>query len=66
MKEPWFTIDLRWLSAGLRDKVLFYFWVDCSLFTRASAKSERKVDHQGHEEGIRQQNHFKVYFYKSL
>jgi hypothetical protein len=49
MKEPWFTIDLRWLSAELRDKVLFYFWVDCSLFTRAPAKSE-KSRHQGHEE----------------
>jgi predicted tellurium resistance membrane protein TerC len=45
MKEPWFTIDLRWLSAELRDKVLFYFWVDCSLFTRA-LKSE-KSRHQG-------------------
>jgi hypothetical protein len=48
MKEPWFTIDLRWLSAGITGQSIIYFWV-VSLFTRALAKSE-KSRHQGHEE----------------
>jgi predicted tellurium resistance membrane protein TerC len=50
MKEPWFTIDLRWLSKGITGQSIIYFWVVCSLFTRAPAKSEKKVDIKGHEE----------------
>jgi predicted tellurium resistance membrane protein TerC len=49
MKEPFFTIDLRWLSAGITGQSIILLLGGCSLFTRALAKSE-KSRHQGHEE----------------
>jgi hypothetical protein len=42
MKEPWFTIDLRFSARESRGKVSYYFLVVYSLFIKALAKSEKK------------------------
>jgi predicted tellurium resistance membrane protein TerC len=53
MKEPFFTIDLRWLSAGITGQSIILLLGGCSLFTRALA-NQRKVDIRVMKKGIRQ------------
>jgi predicted tellurium resistance membrane protein TerC len=42
MKEPWFTIDLRWLSAGITGQSIILLLGGLFLIYKAPAKSEKK------------------------
>jgi hypothetical protein len=68
MKEPWFTIDLRWLSAGITGQSIILLLGGLFLIYKSTSEIREKVDIKGHEKRIRQTaaTNFKVYFYKSL
>ena len=50
MKEPWFTIDLRWLSAGITGQSIILLLGGLFLIYKSTSEIREKVDVKGHEE----------------
>jgi hypothetical protein len=50
MKEPWFTIDLRWLSAGITGQSIILPLGGLFLIYKSTSEIREKVDIKGHEE----------------
>ena len=50
MKEPWFTIDLSWFSAGITGQSLILLAGGLFLIYKSTNEIREKVDHKGEEE----------------
>jgi predicted tellurium resistance membrane protein TerC len=50
MKEPWFTIDLSWFSAGVTGQSLILLFGGLFLIYKSTNEIREKVDEKGHEE----------------
>jgi predicted tellurium resistance membrane protein TerC len=50
MKEPWFSIDLTWLSAGITGQSIILLVGGLFLIYKSTSEIREKVDEKGHEE----------------
>jgi predicted tellurium resistance membrane protein TerC len=50
MKEPWFSIDLSWFSAGITGQSIILFLGGLFLIYKSTSEIREKVDDKGHEE----------------
>lgn len=50
MKEPWFTIDLSWFSAGVTGQSIILLLGGLFLIYKSTNEIREKVDEKGHEE----------------
>ncbi|MGA9637403.1 TerC family protein [Flavobacterium sp.] len=50
MKEPWFTVDLSWFSAGITGQSLILLVGGLFLIYKSTNEIREKVDHKGEEE----------------
>ncbi len=50
MKEPWFSIDLSWFSAGITGQSIILFLGGLFLIYKSTSEIREKVDEKGHEE----------------
>jgi predicted tellurium resistance membrane protein TerC len=50
MKEPWFSIDLSWFSAGINGQSIIMLLGGLFLIYKSTNEIREKVDHKGHEE----------------
>lgn len=50
MKEPWFSIDLRWLKAGITGQSIILLLGGLFLIYKSTSEIREKVDEKGHEE----------------
>jgi predicted tellurium resistance membrane protein TerC len=50
MKEPWFSIDLRWLKAGITGQSIILLIGGLFLIYKSTSEIREKVDEKGHEE----------------
>jgi predicted tellurium resistance membrane protein TerC len=50
MKEPWFSVDLSWFSAGITGQSIILFLGGLFLIYKSTSEIREKVDEKGHEE----------------
>jgi predicted tellurium resistance membrane protein TerC len=50
MKEPWFSVDLSWFSAGITGQSIILFLGGLFLIYKSTSEIREKVDERGHEE----------------